>query len=361
MEKNDYKSLAAKLFCFGCLLIVGVLFFKYIFVSLVPFLIAWGIAYAVYPIALELSHKTKITRRACSFFLVLLLLIIVSLLLFLAVNRLVLELQNLMDYLINNGEEIAGYFESIFDFFNSLGERLPIINKLQDTELIANIVENINSVISNIWNTLLETLGTALPDIAGTVVSTLPNILLVSLVTIIACFYFALDLDIVNDKIKEFLPNKIVNILSSFKRRFVSGFKKYLKAYLLIFCITFAELFVGFLILGVNYSLVLAFLISIIDFLPVFGTGVILLPWGIVLLLMKNYFLGIGILLLLIIMTVVRQVIEPKIVGKSLGVHPILSLVTLYVGFQLFGIVGMIFLPIVTIIFLSKPDTEKQE
>ena len=337
------------------------MFFKYIFVSLVPFLIAWGIAYAVYPIALELSHKTKITRRACSFFLVLLLLIIVSLLLFLAVNRLVLELQNLMDYLINNGEEIAGYFESIFDFFNSLGERLPIINKLQDTELIANIVENINSVISNIWNTLLETLGTALPDIAGTVVSTLPNILLVSLVTIIACFYFALDLDIVNDKIKEFLPNKIVNILSSFKRRFVSGFKKYLKAYLLIFCITFAELFVGFLILGVNYSLVLAFLISIIDFLPVFGTGVILLPWGIVLLLMKNYFLGIGILLLLIIMTVVRQVIEPKIVGKSLGVHPILSLVTLYVGFQLFGIVGMIFLPIVTIIFLSKPDTEKQE
>jgi predicted PurR-regulated permease PerM len=60
-------------------------------------------------------------------------------------------------------------------------------------------------------------------------------------------------------------------------------------------------------------------------------------------------------------MTVVRQVIEPKIVGKSLGVHPILSLVTLYVGFQLFGIVGMIFLPIVTIIFLSKPDTEKEE
>ena len=191
--------------------------------------------------------------------------------------------------------------------------------------------------------------------------STLPNILLVSLVTIIACFYFALDLDIVNDKIKEFLPNKIVNILSSFKRRFVSGFKKYLKAYLLIFYITFAELFVGFLILGVNYPFVLAFLISIIDFLPVFGTGVVLLPWGIVLLLMKNYFLGICILLLLIIMTVVRQVIEPKIVGKSLGVHPILSLVTLYVGFQLFGIVGMIFLPIVTIIFLSKPDTEKQE
>jgi predicted PurR-regulated permease PerM len=130
---------------------------------------------------------------------------------------------------------------------------------------------------------------------------------------------------------------------------------------LLIFCITFAELFVGFLILGVNYSFVLAFLISIIDFLPVFGTGVILLPWGIVLLLMKNYFLGIGILLLLTIMAVVRQVIEPKIVGKSLGVHPILSLVTLYVGFQLFGIVGMIFLPIVSIIFLSKPDTKKQE
>ena len=359
MDKIDYKSLAARLFCIACLIIVGVIFFKYIFVALVPFLIAWGIAYLVYPIARELSQKTKIKRRACSFFLVLLLLIIVSLLFFLIVNRLVLELQNLMDYLANNGEEIAGYFQSIFDFFNSIGERLPIINKLQDAELIADIVENVNAVISNIWETVLGALGSALPNIAGAVVGTLPNILIVSLVTVISCFYFAVDLDIVNDKIKELLPNRILNIIRSFKYKFVSGFKKYLRAYLLIFVITFAELFVGFLVLGVNYSFALAVIIAIIDFLPVFGTGAVLLPWGIILLLMKNYFLGVGILLLLIIITVVRQVLEPKIVGKSLGVHPILSLVTLYVGYELFGLVGMIFLPIITIVFFTKPETQK--
>ena len=104
----------------------------------------------------------------------------------------------------------------------------------------------------------------------------------------------------------------------------------------------------------------MALLIAFIDFLPVFGTGAVLVPWGIISLLMKNYFVGVGIIILFALMTIARQVIEPKIVGKSLGVHPILTLITIYLGYKLFGLFGMVFLPIATLVLLSKEENNEK-
>lgn len=361
MEKIDYKGLAAKLFCFSVFTLLGVLFFKYLFSYTVPFLIAWGIAYFVYPFSEKLSKKCKISRKICSFVLVLSILIVLILLVFTIGHRLLYEIQNFVKYLTDNSESIAGYFEKAFDFVNSLTEKLPIFNKLPNSEFTENLKKNINVFIENIWRSLLERLGSAVPDIAREIVVALPNILLVSLITVIACFYFAVDVDLIHCKIKQLLPSKISEYVAKMKRRVLGGMKKYFKAYCVIFIITFFQLLIGFWILGVDYSFVLAILIAFIDFLPVLGTGAVLVPWGIVALLMKNYFLGIGIIVLFVIMTIVRQIIEPKIVGKSLGVHPILTLVTIYFGYKLFGIFGMIFLPIATLVFFSGNDEEKKE
>ena len=360
MEKIDYKGLAAKLFCFGVFAFIGFLFFKYLFSYTIPFVIAWGIAYFVYPIAQKMSKKSKISRKICSFVLVLFILIILLLLLFLIVNRILYEMQNMVAYLTDNSDSIAAYFEGVFDFLNSIGERIPILNKLQDTGFSENLSKNINAFLSHIWKSMLEKLGSAVPDIARGIVIALPNILLVSLITVIACFYFAVDIDLVHSKIKQILPQKVTEYIAKFKLRILGGLKKYIKAYCVIFVITFLELLVGFLILGIDYTFVLAILIAFIDFLPVFGTGAVLVPWGIIALLMKNYFLGVGIIVLYILMTVVRQIIEPKIVGKSLGVHPILTLITIYLGYKLFGLFGMVFLPIATLLLFSKDaETEK--
>ena len=362
MEKINYKELASKLFCWGIFVIIIALFFKYLFWSIFPFLVAWGVAYAIFPIASELSSKTKISRKICSFFLMTLLLAIILSSLLLIGNRLLFEIQNLVRFLTENSDKIASYFKSIFDFINSIAERLPIINKLQDVGLTESITNNINTFITSIWQSLLADLGSAVPDLAADIVTALPNVLFVSLITVISCFYFALDVDMLHAKLKSFLPERIVNTAKKIKLRIGNGFKKYIKAYFVLFGITFAELLLGFWILGVEYSFVLALLIAFIDFLPVFGTGAVLVPWGIILLLMKNYYLGIGILILFVLMTIVRQVIEPKIVGKSLGVHPLVTLVTLYVGYQLFGLFGMIFLPIaVIVIFCKEDDANKKD
>ncbi len=359
MIKINYRELASKLFCWGVAAVVGILFFRYLFKYAVPFLIAWGIAYLIYPLACKISGRTKISRKFCSFVLLLVLLIVILSLIFLLVNRLFYELQNLLEYLNDNSNVIAEYFQKAFDFVFTLGERLPIINRLGDAELVEAVTENINMFISGVWQNLINGLSSAVPDFATGVVTALPSIVLVSIVTLVACFYFAVDIEYLNNKISNFLPDSFMESVKILKSKISFGLKRYFKAYLIIFIITFCELFVGFLILGVDYAFVLAILISFVDFLPVLGTPAVLIPWGIVLILMKKYFMGIGILVLMAIIMVVRQVIEPKILGKNLGVHPLVTLITLYVGFELFGLLGMIFLPILVLVLFSKGEKER--
>lgn len=347
MEKIDYKSLAAKFFCWGAIIGLAFLFFEYLFVYTVPFLIAWGIAYLIYPISVELSSKTKLPRKLCSFSLVLILLSVMLSLLFLIGNRLLFEAQRLFEHLTENSEEIEGYFKEIFDYFRSLREKLPIISGFKDTEIGESLANNFYALISSIWQSLIDWFGSVAQDLAADIVIALPNVLFVSLITVIACFYFALDVDALHKRIKEALPQRAISKIRAVKENIICGFKNYVKAYLILFVITFFELLAGFLILGIDYSFVLALLIAVVDFLPVFGTGAVLLPWAIVLILMKKYYSGIGMLVLFAVVTVIRQVIEPKIIGKSMGVHPLLTLAGLYIGFRLFGIGGMILAPIV--------------
>ena len=124
-------------------------------------------------------------------------------------------------------------------------------------------------------------------------------------------------------------------------------------SYLLLMLLTFAMMLAGLLILGVRYALVIALVIAAVDILPVLGIGIILLPWGFLEIILGNAGLGIGLLVLFALATVVRQIAEPKIVGKGLGIHPLLSLFLIYAGYSLFGFFGMVLLPMVGAVLIS--------
>ena len=109
--------------------------------------------------------------------------------------------------------------------------------------------------------------------------------------------------------------------------------------------LTFCELFVGFSVLSVEYSFLLALVISTVDILPALGVGTVLIPWSVIELLTRDFKTGFGLLILWAVITVVRQIIEPKIVGGSLGLHPLVTLIGMYVGFRLFGIIGLLASP----------------
>ena len=118
----------------------------------------------------------------------------------------------------------------------------------------------------------------------------------------------------------------------------------------IIMIMTFFIMLVGFLILDVKNPAILALLISLLDALPLLGVGTVLIPLSVYQLLLGNLYLGIGLAVLFVINELVRQFAEPKVLGKNLGIHPIISLVLLYAGYYFFGFMGLLIIPIATVI-----------
>jgi hypothetical protein len=141
-----------------------------------------------------------------------------------------------------------------------------------------------------------------------------------------------------------------------------STVKKYILSYALLTAITYAIMLVGFLLLGIKNALLIALIVSLLDILPVIGVGTVLVPWSIFQLVFGSPVTGVGLIVLLIVHEITRQFAEPRIVGKSLGLHPIVSLILLYLGYSLFGFLGLFITPVVGIIsglLINKNDATK--
>ena len=184
--------------------------------------------------------------------------------------------------------------------------------------------------------------------------SAVPKILFFILITAISSVYFSLDLEAINAYVHRLLPKKADAALVSFKKETLGIIFKYMRSYLVIMLLTFAVVFFGLAILKVDYALLLASIIAVLDILPVIGVGVILVPLGAVMLFSGNTYLGIGLMVLTAAVTVIRQIAEPKILGKNLGIHPLLTLVLMYVGYSLFGILGLVIFPISGVVLVKK-------
>lgn len=223
--------------------------------------------------------------------------------------------------------------DSITEFFGTL------INDFDISKLgidVKSITGGLTSGISGIYS----------------VVKNIPSILLGIVIGIIAWIFFTKDYAYIVSFLKRQLPDNNKNLLSEIKQIFSTTILKMVRAYGLIMFITFCEIFLGLSILNFtgimknNYTFVIAVCIAIFDILPVAGSGGILIPWSLICLVLGNFKAAIGILIIYAIISVVRQYIEPKIVGDSLGVHPLVTLAGLYFGLRLFGFMGMFIVPI---------------
>lgn len=183
-------------------------------------------------------------------------------------------------------------------------------------------------------------------------VKNIPSVLISIVIGIISWIFFTKDYNYIVRFIQNQLPESKKNLLVEIKQVFSKTILKMMRAYGLIMLITFIELVIGFSVLSAtgimknSYFLWIAAGIAIFDILPVAGSGGILIPWALFSLILSNYKQAIGLLVIYGIISVIRQYIEPKIVGDSLGVHPILTLMGLYFGLKLFGFIGMFIVPI---------------
>ena len=205
---------------------------------------------------------------------------------------------------------------------------------------------------------LMGSLTSALPSAAVGLVVKIPEIILTVAVLLISAFYFCTDKERIGKGISSLMPDTMRSKLPETKKKITRTLTSYLKAYLLIMLLTFCEMFVGLSLLGVNYALLLSVIIAIVDILPILGTGTILIPWALFSFAVSNSKLGIGLLILYAAVSIIRQLIEPKIVGDSLGIHPLATLASIYVGIKLLGFGGIFIGPIVELSLKSFMKTE---
>ena len=207
----------------------------------------------------------------------------------------------------------------------------------------------------NTGNMLLSMSGRAVDFFAG-LLGRIPSIFMFLFFSLISSLLIIWDYDKIAAFFTRQLSEKTRVIVSKIKRILFDSVLKLLKAYLILMLITFAELLVGFLILGIEQPIVKAIAISLADFLPFIGVSFVLVPWVVIALVQKDFYTAIGLSVLLLVITLIRNFLEPKIVGNQIGLSPIVSLICFYVGLKLFGFWGIIILPITVILLKSLND-----
>jgi sporulation integral membrane protein YtvI len=260
------------------------------------------------------------------------------------------ELSGLTVYLTQNS--ISNTFNEISkSLYGVLSKYLPFLFVNLESSFFE-VSDSISQLIPGITNSLLPVLASTVLAI----IKTFPKILLFTGVTLLSLFYFGCDYEKITGFISAQLSEKKRKIALELKNQFFVTILSTVRAYIILVSITFCELLTGFIIIGIPYATILALLISIIDILPVLGTGTVLIPWSVIMFLNKNNVTGLSILALYVIITIIRQIAEPKIIGGSLGLHPLITLMSMYFGVKLVGISGLFTFPLIIIILKNLND-----
>lgn len=323
---------------------------KFLLGSLFPFVIAFFVASIMQKPAEYISGKIHIKKGVCALLLS---------------TALYIALAGITVFLIFRIFSFASKGISfITDFGNTLGTSL---NRSRDE--IDKILKDISPVFKATGETMIDgavknisqKLTAFLTNVASSIVKSAPSFLFSSIVALAATCYIAKDFDHLSRFVKGLLKEETIGKIRKIKSILKTEVLKMLRGYFVLALITFGELFAGLMILGVKSAFLISLVTAVIDILPVLGVGAVLLPWGILCLLSGKAFLGGGILVLYAVITLVRNFLEPKIVGNRTGINPLFILLAMFLGLKLMGAAGIIILPVTLIVVVKYYKNEMEK
>lgn len=300
-----------------------------------PFVIGWFLAYIATPFVNWLEKRFKIVKKLGSVIIIIGVLAAVVLVLYLLGSRIWEEIQAFLSNMPEMYQELSAGFAKIGNSMNGVSEKLPAAIQDGLDELINNLNQTIGTMIGKI--------STPTVMAAGNFAKRIPGVLIGTIVTFISAYFFIAEREAVIVWAKKVTPDPIVKRMTLVMDNLKYAVGGYFKAQLKIMVVIFAILTVGFMLLRISFSFLLAILIAMLDFLPFFGTGTALMPWALYKLLVGNYKMALALMVIYVVTQLVRQLIQPKLVGDSMGLEPLLTLVLLYAGYKIGGIVAMIF------------------
>lgn len=335
---------------------------------LLPFIAAFIVAALIQRPVKFLHKKTRIGRGPVSAVFVLLVVGVIGLLLFLLGNRIFVRVRGFYDYIMLRMQNLPEFLEDIKNWlvsaigFLPAGARDSLTQSI--TEFFNNLTENgfegfsLSGFGIN-WSSLLSHGAGAVKD---TVVQ-IPSVLIGIVISIVAAVFMTIEYDEIRAFILRQVPEHNREKLRTARTVALTTLKKMIKAYSLIMLITTTELCIGFYILKLlkifdsDYIVFISIIIAIIDIIPVLGTGTVLIPWSVYSLITGDIKLGVGLIVMYAVILVVRQVIEPKLVAGQVGLSPIVTIIAMYVGTKLFGVLGFFILPF-TVVIVNQLNTE---
>ena len=313
------------------------LILKYAFAYMVPFLVSFMFVYISQAPSVALQQKTGIPKNILTIvFLAIIVLSISGILFFMF-----MKIFGLVGDWLSDGIKLEDIFLEFCELIDNTANKVPARVKQHISFDSTTVVDAVSNYFSKFILSLLEDLIRILP---GFIFSTVISL-------VFACF-LAFDYDNIVKFIKRQLNDESIKFFSKLKSIVNYSLFNFFKGYLILTLLTFTELCVGLTFIGVENSIALSFIIAIVDLLPVFGTGIILIPWSVYVFLAGDLKTGVGILLLYVFSVFVRNFAEPKIIGRKVGLSPLISLLTMFIGVKFFGLTGLISFPVITSIIL---------
>ncbi len=343
MEKNKYyKKIGIKLlvviFCIVALFLAYKLAMFYL-----PFIIAILVSMSIEPIVNFFMQKCKMKRKMACIISLVLVFSIIGTLLTLGITKLISECKNLIE---NSNDYFVGLYNYSMDFLNEVQEGRTIIpHQMVDLakESTGGIIEALKNGAINIGKYMI-TKATSIPTIITYVV-----------ITILAIIFTCLDRKYVTNQIKNQVPKKWVEKVKEIYNEMCKVTWNYIKAEAKLSFICFILVLVGLIItdlvgLDIKYPILMATIIGFVDLLPLFGAGTVMIPWAVYLAFIGNIPLAIVVASIWGVWAILKQFIEPKMVSKQMGMHPIFTLIGMYTGFRLAGVLGLMIGPIILLI-----------
>lgn len=310
-----------------------------------PFVVGWFISAIAYPIVTWLERRLRMKKKIGSALIAVFVLGAVIFVIYLAVSRLILEAVTLM----KNAPAIYAQAEQSF---SGISKELSVVSD----RLPPAVQEGIGTFFANMegrLGDLISKLSTPTFAAAGNFAKKVPSYLIGLIVAILSAYFFTVDKEKILIWLKRVFPQSVTKRMTLVTDNLKYAVGGYFKAQFKIMGIVFAILLVGFGLMGVKYFVLIALLVAFLDFLPFFGTGTAVVPWAVYCLFAGQFKTAAVLVILYVVTQLARHLLQPKLVGDSMGLHPVVTLLLLYGGYRLWGMMGMILSVPVGLVFIN--------
>ena len=344
-SRRTYLKVLVNLGIMLILLLVFIFVVPRVIIVFMPFVVGWVIALIAGPLVKFFEKTLKIKRKAGSAFVIIAVIALEILAGYLLGMKLAQETASFIG-------ELPDMWESTLQDFTEVGQKLENASRYLP-EAVQSTFKGFADNVEDYIGDLIGRLSTPTIEALGRFAMNLPSIIIGIIMCVLSAYLFVADKEYVPNLLSKIMPEAIIERWGMVKRGLRHAVGGYFKAQLKIEFWMYLLLGVGFSILKVRYAFIIALGVAFLDFLPFFGTGTVLLPWAVIKFLSSDYTMVIGLLIIWGVGQLARQLIQPKIMGDSMGLAPIPTLLLLYVGYKVGGVVGMIIAVPIGIIVLN--------